>query len=152
MNIRKATENDIDALLILERQCITPPWTEGALLSEIYNNDTVFLVSERQDEDAGQIAGFAVLRLIGEDAELFQIVADLNYRREGIATHLLNQVIKDAKNTGVTRLFLEVRVSNDAAIALYERFGFTSISLRKLYFIEPIEDARVMMLEVKDEW
>ena len=147
-NIRHATENDIEVLMTLERQCITPPWTEGAVLSEIYNDDTVFLVLEKKDGDNAQILAFAVLRLIGEDAELFQIATDPAFRRRGLAKHLLQAAINEAKSAGVTRLFLEVRVSNAGAIKLYAQFGFKEIRVRQLYFIEPIEDASVMYTEI----
>ena len=143
--IRAATKNDVEALLPLEKQGFHPSWTEGAILSEIDNNDTIFLVTE---DEAKQIVGFAVLRLIGGEAELFQITTAAKHRREGIATHLLRRVIGDAKAAGVTKIFLEVRVSNDAAITMYERFGFTAVGLRRFYYIEPTEDAKVMMAEL----
>ena len=153
MQLRAAVAADIDALLALERECITPPWSEGAMLGEILHDDTVFLVAAQQlngetaPSDA-PLCGFAVLRKIGDEAELFRIATSSAHRREGVAAHLLHKILTDAKTAGVRSVFLEVRASNSAAIALYERFGFVNVGHRKSYYAAPVEDASVMRLAI----
>ena len=145
MEIIAADEARINELLQLDRECLSPPWTHGQMLSEIYNDDTLFMTTLNN----GAVVGFCVLRKIGDEAELFRIATSAEFRREGVATHLLHRVITDAKSAGVEKVFLEVRASNAAAIVLYERFGFKSVGVRRGYYTEPVEDAVVMRLEIK---
>ena len=144
MEIIKADEAWIEEILQLESECISPPWTHGQMLSEVYNDDTDFTLAREN----GVIAGFCVVRKIGDEAELFRIATSLGIRRQGIGETLLKAAIESARSSGVSKMFLEVRVSNTEAISLYEKLGFTSIGTRRAYYEAPAEDAAVMVLEV----
>ena len=143
MTLRRANERDLDALLALERECIAPPWSEGSMLYEVLNADAIFLVAE----DAEVLLGFAVLRESVDAAEVFRVAVTANARRRGIGAALLRELIRVAENDGMQRLFLEVRVSNEAAIALYEQFGFRRQGVRRGYYESPTEDALVLLRE-----
>lgn len=140
MTIRTATEADLDALLELERECITPPWTEGQLLAELLNGDTYIVAAQEETE----ILGFAVLRRMGGEAELFRVAVQAAARRRGIASALMENVLSAAENAEIESVFLEVRASNAAAIALYEKHGFAAVGRRRGYYDAPVEDAAVM--------
>jgi len=84
-------------------------------------------------EEAGQIAGFALSRLIVDEAELLLIAVDPQFRRRGIGGRLLEASINQASARGATRLHLEMRVGNPA-IDLYQRFGFIPVGRRHDYY------------------
>jgi ribosomal-protein-alanine N-acetyltransferase len=139
--IRKATEEDITGILEIVQEAISPAWTHGALLGEIYKEDSYFIVA---DEDL-HIVGFAVMRQVDEDGELLQIAVNKTKRRSGIGDLLINAVLKQAKERAYNSVFLEVRINNNTAINLYKKHGFNIIRTRKNYYNEPIEDAYIMV-------
>ena len=166
--IRFAAEEDIPRILEIEREAISPPWPHGALLREIYNDDSVFAVWEADtipippintspvsmphiiehtipSHPAFRILGFIILRRAADEGELFQIAVDAAYRRRGVADALVETALNWADGCGVRQVYLEVRKSNGAAIALYNKHGFMQAGLRKEYFTEPAEDAVIMV-------
>lgn len=84
-------------------------------------------------EDAGQIAGFALSRMIVDEAELLLIAVEPQLRRRGIGAQLLEASINQASARGATRLHLEMRVGNPA-LDLYQRFGFIPVGRRRDYY------------------
>ena len=142
MSIREATEGDIPRILEIENDTITPPWTHGALLSELYRDDCYFAVSIGPDPG---IQGFVILRKMSEDeGELLQIAVDKTARLRGVADLLMGAALRYAENRSLKAVFLEVRRSNDAAIALYKKHGFVTVRVRKGYYSDPAEDAVAM--------
>lgn len=83
------------------------------------------------------IAGFALLRLAGDESELLTIAVDPKRRGRGIGRALLGAALADLTMTPIKTMFLEVDESNGAAIALYRRFGFVPIATRKAYYPRP---------------
>ena len=135
-----ANEEDIGRILEIEAEAISPPWTHGALLGEIYRDDSFFAVAS---ED-GVCQGFIILRCMADEGELLQIAVDKTARRRGIADLLTKAALRFADESTLKAVFLEVRKSNYAAIALYNKHGFCPVRVRKDYYCEPIEDAVVM--------
>lgn len=84
-------------------------------------------------DTAGEPVGFAMTRRVAEEEELLLIAVAPNWRQFGAATTLLNQVVENSRQAGVSRLHLEMR-SNNPAIHLYSKFGFQSVGLRKGYY------------------
>ena len=166
-SIVDAREEDIPRILEIEQTSITPPWTHGALLGEIYRDDSFFAVvkapvsgdpkivsieysprapaaeSEERREDMA-VQGFVILRRMGDEAELLQIAVDKAMRRLGLADKLMLAALRYSLENELGSIFLEVRSSNEAAIALYKKHGFKPVSSRKDYYIDPVEDAVVM--------
>ena len=95
------------------------------------------------------VIGYAVLWCILDQGELANLAITPALRRSGLGSHLLRQVMRVAKEGGVEKLFLEVRESNQAAIDLYHRFGFNDVGLRRGYYQNPKEDARVMLVTLQ---
>ena len=143
--IRIATEDDMPRILEIEREAISPPWTHGGLLSEIYNEDSFFAVWDAQTATAPQILGFVILRRAADEGELFQIAVEAAHRRSGVADALMEAALDWARGCGISKTFLEVRKSNAAAISLYAKHGFKEMSLRKEYYDEPVEDAVIFV-------
>ena len=142
MIIREVTEEDMPQVLEIEREAISPPWTHGALLRDIYNNDSFFIGCFADNV----LLGFAIFRRAADEGELLQIAVDKAARRRGAADMLMSETLDRARGAGVDRAYLEVRKSNDAAIGLYIKHGFTFSGVRRNYYADPVEDAAVMKL------
>ena len=140
VKIRLATEDDILRILEIEQEANSPPWTHGSLLSELYKDDSCFVVAV----DASIIVGFAILSHIGDDGELLKIAVDKSSRRCGVGDLLIVSVLEFAKENTFKSVFLEVRKSNTPAINLYKKHGFKNIRIRKDYYDSPVEDALIM--------
>ena len=95
------------------------------------------------------VQGFAGYWYDGDDAEIMDIGVSAAYQRHGIAAAMMTWMIERARTQGARRLLLEVRVDNTPALALYKRFGFTTIGLRKRYYQPEGIDAHVMALDIK---
>ena len=148
--VSAATETDMQRILDIEQDSISPPWPHGALLSEIYCEDSFFAVARRVAENSGasrvhDILGFVILRRAADEGELFQIAVDKTARRRGIADMLMGAALEYVSGCGLTSVYLELRASNEAAACLYEKHGFVRLRSRKNYYTDPAEDALVMV-------
>jgi ribosomal-protein-alanine acetyltransferase len=115
----------------------------GALTKDSYEPSpewALAFVSER----AGEVTGFLMGREAANEAEVFNLAVMPKRRRQGDGGALLSTAVEDLRSRGVERVFLEVRESNLGAIAFYERFGFSKIGRRKVYYRDPEEAAITM--------
>jgi ribosomal-protein-alanine N-acetyltransferase len=94
----------------------------------------------------GQLQAFLVARLSAAECELENLVVAAQYRRRGLASQLMQVLIAAAREHSLERILLEVRESNQAARALYEKLGFQVKGRRKAYYSQPPEDAIVLVL------
>ncbi len=107
-----------------------------------------YTVIELCDGDAAEatrdsLVGYALLRCF-DDAEIIRIATDPRYRRQGIGSMLLNELLREAHKRNIHSIFLEVRSSNIAAVSLYEQAGFEKAGVRRNYYSAPVEDAIIM--------
>jgi len=140
MTIREASESDIGNLMTLERDSATAAhWTARQYQTAISGDgpQRVVLVIER---DSG-ITGFLVARQIEREWEVENVVVASSARREGLGTRLVREFLDRAREKAGQSAFLEVRASNEAARALYEKNGFTVTGHRRGYYQDPQEDA-----------
>ena len=86
-------------------------------------------------------------RQVAQEVEIFDLVVDVRFRRQGSASFLLENVLALAKARGANQIFLEVRECNAAAIALYRKFGFSVTGRRSNYYRDPVEAALLLRLE-----
>ncbi len=143
--IRAMTERDIAPIAALEKLCFSDPWCEAAVASELKNPLSLWLVYEKEGEVLGYIGSQSVL----PDADVMNLAVAPRGRRQKIATQLLTELCTELENNGVEQLFLEVRASNEPAIALYEGFGFQQVGRRPKYYVNPTEDALILRKELK---
>jgi ribosomal-protein-alanine N-acetyltransferase len=85
---------------------------------------------------------------VADECHLLDLAVHPDYRRRGIARALLDNVIQELRIEGCRFFYLEVRSSNYAARKLYEKFGFNMVGIRKGYYVNPAEDAVIMMMEL----
>lgn len=135
---------DISAVLWIERQSFTTPWSETSFRSELYSRYSITRVAECD----GTVVGYICVRHVADECHLLDLAVHPDYRRRGIARMLLDDVIQGMRIESCRFFYLEVRMSNYAARKLYEQFGFKTIGIRKGYYANPIEDAVIMMLEL----
>lgn len=116
-------------------------WSLGLFMSELsYRDARVYLVAKCD----GRVVGFAGLLFAAEDAHVTTVSVDPACQQHRVATRLMLVLAERALEHGSVALTLEVRPSNVAAIALYNRFGFAPVGVRKNYYRETNEDALVM--------
>jgi ribosomal-protein-alanine N-acetyltransferase len=142
-DIRKMQAADLARVVEIERACFGERWTVAAFTNELANPASSYFVGV---ED-GQIVGYAGYWLILEEAHITTIGTDPRLQRRGYGERMLVQLIDHAARQGAKWLTLEVRVSNEPAIKLYEKYGFTSLGRRRAYYQDNNEDALVMWTE-----
>ncbi len=131
----------LDSLADLESLAFSTPWSYDSLAEELQNPLAVFLVAE--DVDAESAVGYLGMHHILDEGFIANIAVHPAYRRQGIARALVREAQDYAETHDLTRLTLEVRVSNIPAIALYEGMGFTRDGVRPGFYDSPKEDAAI---------
>ena len=127
----------------LEKICFSDPWSENSVASELDNPLSLWLVALNGETVAGYVGSQSVL----DGADMMNVAVHPDYRRKGIARELVTGLINALAEKGVKSLALEVRQSNEAAIALYEQLGFLQVGLRPNYYRNPKENALILRKE-----
>jgi len=147
--MRAMTQDDVDAVFAIEQAAQRFPWTRGNFI-DVLNSGYVCRVDET---DSGEIRGYVILMPAADEAELLNIGVAAAQQRKGLGRAMLGEMLEAACGMNMKRVFLEVRPSNVAAIALYRSAGFSEIGARRDYYrnAESCEDALVMACGLKDE-
>ncbi|MCI9307028.1 MAG: ribosomal protein S18-alanine N-acetyltransferase [Lachnospiraceae bacterium] len=140
LNIRRMEEGDLDQVCAIEEETFSMPWSRKSFQDTISYYHTLFLVAELD----GEIAGYCGCYQSLEEAEITNIAVRRQLRGHGIGRRLLMELMRLGKEQGAFAYTLEVRVSNQAAIHLYESLGFVSFGIRKNFYEKPREDAMIM--------
>lgn len=141
MLIRRMTLEDIPAAVQIEKSCFSLPWSADSFCDSIRRTDTIFLVCEKD----GKIAGYIGMYVSFDEGSITNVAVMPEYRKQGIGEALVSYAQKAGKEAGVNTIFLEVRVSNEPAIALYRKMGFETLGIRKNFYEHPTEDAFIMI-------
>ena len=142
IRIRQMTQEDIPQVVEIERCSFSRPWSRGALEKVVADENALYLAAE--DTQTGAVVGYMGAYLILDEADINQIAVDVSYRKMGIGTQILHHFMQNLKERKITAVTLEVRKSNTAAIALYEKCGFVTEGIRKNFYESPTEDAYIM--------
>lgn len=143
--MRAMTPEDMDAVLGIEQAVQVYPWTRGNFIDALSYGYVC-----RVDEQDGEIRGYAVLRPVLDEAELLNIGVATGHQRKGLGRAMLREMLELARARNMHRVFLEVRASNAAAIALYRGTGFGEIGVRRDYYqnANGCEDAITMAYDL----
>ncbi|MCR4586784.1 MAG: ribosomal protein S18-alanine N-acetyltransferase [Lachnospiraceae bacterium] len=133
-------DEDVETVSLLEEAAFSMPWSADAFRDMLAREDAVYLVAEQD----GEILGVCGLHQSFESGEITNVSVCKEKRGAGIGTRLMEEILKVSRGREITQLLLEVRVSNEAAIHVYEKCGFQVIGRRKDFYEEPWEDAFVM--------
>lgn len=145
--LREMVQADVDAVLNIELCIQRYPWTRGNFHDAV-SSGYVCLVDERNDE----ICSYAILMPTVEEAELLAIGVAMEQQRKGLGKAMLDEMLARASKQNMKRVFLEVRVTNLAAVALYRYAGFAEVGMRRNYYKDEQghEDALVMACQLTD--
>jgi ribosomal-protein-alanine N-acetyltransferase len=153
MFIRIATSADLPDIMVLERESdLAAHWSESQYQQAFSGSTPRRLVlvacekidkpEEAQPKEARDVMlAFIVVRIVEHEWEIENIAVHANSQRSGIAMQLLNEIRKSAESENAMKIFLEVRSSNAAARAFYEKCGFQNCGYRSQYYSNPSEDA-----------
>jgi len=148
LQIVPATAAMLPEILRLEEACFSAPWTRKMLEAELTGNQFAHFLVAMHHEDpgtpVGTIVGYHCFWIVFEELRLMNLAVQESMRRRGIGRALATEAIRLGLAQETTRAILEVRASNEAARALYQRMGFVQISIRPTYYTNPLEDAVLM--------
>jgi ribosomal-protein-alanine N-acetyltransferase len=143
--IREAQRRDVGEIMAIETAQFPEPWSRSMLLDEITNTDTRrYTVAT----ESGVIVGYLGVMYVLDELHVNTLGTLPGHEGRGVATSLLEEAWEKARERGVVRATLEVAVSNQRAQALYARFGFAPVGVRKNYYERVGEDALVLWADV----
>ena len=142
VRVRPATREDLDAIVAIERASFSDPWSPRLLGDEL-EADPRRRPFVALDDD--RIVGFALFWVIVDEIHLVNVAVAPEARRRGVAQAMLDHVLTTEAGRRAAIMTLEVRVTNEAAIAFYRRNGFVDVALRPRYYPDTGEDALVML-------
>lgn len=137
-------EDHVAQVVALEKRCFSDPWSEKSIEFELYNPLSAWLVAETD----GVVTGYIGAQSVPPEADVMNLAVSPDCRRQGIGAKLLCAMFELLHGKGIETLFLEVRPSNSAAIALYEANGFVQVGRRPKYYVNPTEDALILRKEL----
>ena len=151
ITIERMSEHDLLEVVEIEEQSGLSRWGWAAYYTELQGaNRDLMLVARptHSTTESAPIAGYIVARETAGELHINNFAVRSEFRRRGIGATLLNRVLDEARQRKANAAFLEVRSSNQAAQALYEKCGFRALARRANYYSEPREDAVVMSLDL----
>lgn len=141
--IRIANSGDIDAIAGLEQICFKDPWSRESVREEIEDNNlALYIVAEIN----GSVVGYAGIWWIVDEGHITNVAVSPEYRGKHIGEAIIATMLEVAREEGINKFTLEVRVSNEPAKNLYSKFGFEGVGVRPKYYKDN-EDALIMWLE-----
>lgn len=145
LEFRSMVLDDITAIIAIEHEAFTTPWTEEAFINELLNNMFAkYMVMEYE----GEVIGYGGMWVIIDEAHVTNVAVKSEWRGHGLGERLLTELQRTAVFFGADKMTLEVRVSNEVAQRLYRKLGFESSGVRPAYYSDNLEDALIMWAEI----
>ena len=155
VSIGRMTEHDLLEVVEIEESSGLSRWGWAAYYAELQGNNRhlmlVARVAGEHKRGRSKLAGYIVARMGADELHINNVAVREPYRRLGIGRALLDRILAEGKRSEVPCAFLELRAGNTAALALYEDCGFRVTARRSKYYSEPVEDALVMIVQLKRE-
>jgi len=148
MRIREMTLADLKSIVSLERQLFTSAWNYEDFVYEISQNQFSYNYILEDDDE---IVGYVGVWMMYEQAQITTIGVDPRFQRRGYGRYMMEAMLANARAHGCETMSLEVRVSNNKAIALYESLNFQRKAIRKNYYQDNNEDAYLMIKELEEK-
>lgn len=120
------------------------PWSEQSIKSELENSNATTLVAIKD----GAVIGFINAHIICGEGAINNLAVQAEYRKCGIATQLITELFKRSQQQNVDFFTLEVRESNQRAIAFYQKIGFIRLGIRKNFYEHPTENAVIYKIDI----
>jgi len=141
---RKGTEEDIKYIAELEAKTFSDAWTEKSVRDTFGQKQAFITVAE----DVDKLVGYCIIYYVMDEAEIARIATSEVVRRTGVGKGLLNYTCECCRKKQIERLLLDVRESNEGAIAFYQNYGFETDGIRKHFYEMPKEDAVLMSMSL----
>jgi len=141
-DLRKLELGDLNAIEAIERESYPTPWSRSMFASELAKPSSLSLGAF--DQDSGALVGYLVISRYVDAWHVMNVAVTTAYRRRGVARALLDRLFAVTGGDEHRGYTLEVRVSNEGAIKLYEALGFVSRGVRRGYYTDNREDALIM--------
>lgn len=138
--VRRMSAKDLEQVAAIAAEVFTDPWTMQGFAEALLMDNACFLLAV----DGSTVLGYCGIYMAADEGEIINVAVKPEFRRQKIADQLICALLFEGHKNGVSRFFLEVRVSNVAAIHLYEKNGFVKQGIRKNFYEKPNEDAYVM--------
>ena len=148
VTFRQMTIADIPAVVSIEREAFTAPWSPEAFVNELTHNHFARYTVMELD---GEIIGYGGMWTIIDEAHITNVAVRSIYRGRGYGERLLRELQEKALSYGSAAMTLEVRVSNEIAQNLYRKLGFKASGLRPKYYTDNQEDALIMWADLTEE-
>ena len=146
--VRKGVASDVDDIEALELVCFSTPWSRDSLLYELTENPmATYVVAELE----GKVVGYVGVWSIVDEGHITNVAVSPSYRKRNIGSLLIYHMLKATMQAGLVRHTLEVRASNEAALALYRKYGFEAAGIRKGYYEDNGEDAIIMWRDSENQ-
>lgn len=155
MMFRQMREEDLSQVEMMERELFSDPWGRQGFMDTLASPHAYTLVAEDVGEDdqelKSEIVGYIVMYISFDEGEISKVAVAKKKQSCGIGASLLETMLHLGCEKNVTRYILEVRESNEPAIALYSKFHFDNIGTRRDFYENPKEDAIIMIREEETE-
>ena len=145
LEIRQAKLYDVPAMARIERDSFAAPWSADEITKDVTAGGNVYVAVALADDER---AGYAEIRMIAGEGQIYNIAIAPEFRRGGIGEALLRHLIDKADADGCKLVTLEVRSGNEAAMELYKKLGCREGGRRKGYYAKGGEDAVLMDLDL----
>lgn len=143
MTIENMSAAHVSQIAQLEKLCFSDPWSEKSIEIELSCRLSLWLVAL----DGEMVVGYVGSQTVIDETDMMNIAVHPEYRRRGIAEALIDALVNAIREKGSRVLSLEVRASNDPAITLYQKMGFSQVGRRPNYYRNPKEDALILRKE-----
>lgn len=145
--VRDLDPDDLPEILRIEHRCFPDPWSLQAFISELQRPRTHLRVVE----SAGAVAAYLIGWFVSDEAHIANVAVSPDHQGRGLGSLLLEEFIDMSYREGASYIVLEVRVGNEPAIHLYEKYNFRRVAVRKNYYEQTNEDAYVMIRHLVEE-
>lgn len=140
LQIDDMRKEDLEQVSTMEAACFSMPWSKKSFEENLNRSDAVYVVARDGDKVLGYCGAYVILN----EADINQVAVDPLHRKKGVGGKMLAALLDKLGKAGTDAVTLEVRKSNEAAIALYESMGFVTEGIRKNFYEKPVEDALIM--------
>ena len=144
--IRIASTGDLKAIYRIEQSAVQSPWSRSAIVETLESDCAVNLVAVGEN---GDIRGYLLGAIVADELSIHYLVTHPQYRRRGIGRELIEAAAKKARDLGARIAYLEVRLKNEAAQALYRACGFIVRAERKKYYADDGDSALLMAMRLE---
>ena len=148
IELRKMTLADVPAVMVIENQAFSNPWSTEMVKKELSQDWSTVLLAEEVGPSGSALRGFAIFWLVADEVHVLNVATDREHQRRGAGRMLMEALLRAGRERQCRLATLEVRRSNLAALALYQSLGFRAVGMRPAYYQDDREDAVIMILDL----